>query len=68
MTREELHALVDAQFDDLEALRKEPTLLEYEQKFTQIWTGLGCDVLQATLGKAPENPRKKTPVKPGLDQ
>ena len=68
MTREELHALVDAQFDDLETLQKEPTLLAYEQKFAQIWTGLGCDVLQATIGKAPQNHRKKTPVKPDLDR
>lgn len=68
MTREELHALVDAQFDSLESLHKEPTFLEYEQKFAQIWTGLGCDVLQATLGKVPENPRKKTPAKPGSDE
>lgn len=68
MTREELHALVDAQFDDLEALQKEPTFLAYEQKFAQIWTHLGGDVLQATIGKAPQNPRKKTPVKPDLDR
>ena len=68
MTREEFHVLVDAQFDDLEALQKEPTFLAYEQKFAQIWTGLGCDVLQATIGKTPENSRKKTPVKPDLDR
>lgn len=68
MTREELHTLVDAQFDNLEALQKEPTFLEYEQKFAQIWTGLGCDILQTTMGKVPENPRKKTLVKPGLDR
>lgn len=67
MTREELHALVDAQFDDLESLQKETTFLAYEQKFAQIWTTLGGNVLQATIGQAPENPRKKTPVKPGLD-
>lgn len=59
MTREELHALVDTRFDDLEALQKEPTFLEYELKFAQIWTGLGCDVLQTSMGKAPENPQKK---------
>lgn len=68
MTREELHALVDAQFDDLESLQKEPTFHAYEQKFAQIWTELGGDVLQATLGKAPQNPRKKTDVKPDLDR
>ncbi|OIN60964.1 hypothetical protein [Arsenicibacter rosenii] len=64
MTREELHALVDARFDELEALQEEPTFLSYEQKFAQIWTQLGCNVLQATLGKAPLNSRKKTSVKP----
>ena len=59
MTRAELHALIDAQFDDLEALQKEPTFLAYEQKFAEIWTNLGCDVLQATVGQAPKNSRKK---------
>ena len=68
MTREELHALVDAQFDDLETLQKEPTFLEFEQKFAQIWTGLGCHVLQATIGKAPQNSRKKTTVRLDLDK
>lgn len=63
MTREELHALVDAQFDKFAALESEPTFLSYEHKFAQIWTGLGSEVLQATIGKAPDNPRKKTPVK-----
>lgn len=67
MTREELHALVDAQFEQLQALQLEPTFLAYEQQFTHIWTILGGQVLEATLGKTPKNPRKKTPVKPGLD-
>lgn len=67
MTREELHALVDAQYDNLESLQKEDSFLMYEQKFAQIWTGLGCHVLQATIGPTPENPRKKTHVKPDLD-
>jgi len=66
MTREELHALVDAQFDELDALQKEPTFLAYEQKFAQVWTTLGGEVLQATIGQLPDNPRKKTNVKPGL--
>ncbi len=59
MTREELHAPVDAQFDNLELLQKEDNFLVYEQIFTQIWTGLGCNVLQATIGQAPENRQKK---------
>lgn len=68
MTRAELHALVDAQFDNLESLQKEPTFLEYEQKFADIWTTLGGDVLQATMGKAPENPRKKTTAELDLEK
>lgn len=65
MTRQELHALVDAQYDQLESLQQEQTFLTYEQKFAQIWTQLGGQVLQATLGHVPVNPRKKTSVKLG---
>jgi len=68
MTREELHAIVDAQFDDLETRQKEPTFLEFEQKFAQIWTGLGCHVIQETIGKTPQNSRKKTTLRLDLDK
>jgi len=67
MTREELHALVEAQFDELEALQLQPSFLAYEQKFTQIWTGIGGQVLQASLGKVPQNPQKKTSVNADLE-
>ncbi len=59
MTREELHALVDAQYDQFQALQQQPTFLAYEQQFAHIWTALGKDILQAAVGQAPENPRKK---------
>lgn len=68
MTRAELHALVDAQFDNLQNLQNEASFLTFEEKFTRIWLSLGTQVLQATVGDLPENPRKKTPVKPGLVQ
>ena len=67
MTKEELHALVDARFDELEALKTQPSFLAYEQQFAHIWNQLGGQVLQETIGKAPANPRKKTPVKAGLE-
>ena len=63
MTRDQLHALVDAQYDQFQALQKQPTFLAFEQQFAQVWTDLGKDILQATVGSAPENTRKKTPVK-----
>lgn len=68
MTRAELHALLDAQYDELEALQNQPTFLAYERQFTHIWTNLGRQVLQASLGKTPANPRKKTVVRPDSAQ
>jgi len=59
MTRQELHTLVDTHFEKFEELQQEPSFLSFEQKFAQIWTQVGCHVLQATIGKAPENPKKK---------
>jgi hypothetical protein len=67
MTREELHALVDAQYDELDAIQQQPTFLAFERQFTQVWTTLGQQVLQASLGQPPTNPRKKTVAKPGSD-
>jgi hypothetical protein len=67
MTREELHALVDAQYDELEAIQQQPTFLAFEREFTQVWTTLGQQVLQASVGQPPANPRKKTVVKPALE-
>lgn len=66
MTREELHALVDAQYEELAALQQQPTFMAFERQFTHIWTTLGQQILQASVGKPPANPRKKTPVKPDL--
>ncbi|WP_460982481.1 hypothetical protein [Spirosoma fluminis] len=66
MTRDEFHALADAHFDRLNALQDKPTFFEFEEEFTQIWTQLGQQVLQASLGKPAPNPRKKTVVKPDL--
>ncbi len=68
MTRQELHQLVDAQYDQFQALQQQPTFLAYEQEFAQLWTNLGKDVLQATIGETPENPRKKIPVKPDSER
>ena len=67
MTREELHTLVDTHFEKFEALQQQPSFLAFEQNFAQIWTEVGCDVLQATIGKAPDNPKKKTPARRGME-
>lgn len=59
MTRQKLHTLVDAQYDQLDALQQEPTFLAFERQFTHVWITLGKQVLQASIGKSPVNPRKK---------
>ncbi|HEV7382419.1 MAG TPA: hypothetical protein VGN64_21635 [Dyadobacter sp.] len=65
MTREELHALVDAQYDKLTGLQSEKTFYAYEEGFVKVWTELGGQVMQASLKKGTStDKRKKTSVKP----
>jgi hypothetical protein len=64
MTRKEFHTLADAHYDQLAALQDKPTFFDFEESFTQVWTQLGQQVLQASVGTAPTNARKKTVVKP----
>lgn len=64
MTREELHALVDAQYDKLAALQSKTTFYAFEEGFVKVWTELGGQVMQASIDKAPSDKRKKTVVKP----
>ena len=64
MTREELAKLADAKYDEINSLKKQPTLLDYEQGFVEIWQELGRQVLQAELGEAGKDRRKKRSTRP----
>lgn len=66
MTREELHALVDARYDQLQALQQLPNFMAYEQQFAHIMADLSKDILQTSVGLTPGNVRKKTPARPDL--
>lgn len=68
MTREELHALVDARYDEFQALQQQPNFLAYEEKFAPIMTDLGKDILQTSMGPTPVNPRKKILHKPDSEK
>lgn len=59
MTREEFAKLADAKYDEINALKKQPTLMDYEQGFVEIWQQLGKEVLQADLGGTSKDRRKK---------
>jgi hypothetical protein len=63
MTREELHALVDAQYDKLADLQSKDTFYAFEEGFVKVWIELGNQVLQASIDKAPADKRKKTSAK-----
>jgi hypothetical protein len=69
MTREELHALVDAHYDKLTDLQSKRTFYAFEEGFVKVWTELGGQVMQASLGKAQsKDKRKKTIVKPASEK
>ena len=64
MTREEFAKLADAKYDEINALKQQPTMLDYEQGFVEIWQELGRQVLQAELGEAGKDRRKKRSTRP----
>ena len=64
MTREEFAKLADAKYDEINALKEQPTMLDYEQGFVEIWQELGRQVLQAELGEAGKDRRKKRSTRP----
>jgi hypothetical protein len=69
MTREELHALVDAHYDNLTDLQSKETFYAFEEGFVKVWTELGGQVMQASLGKGQsKDQRKKTIVKPASEK
>lgn len=67
MTREEFAKLADAKYDEINALKEQPTLLDYEQGFVEIWQELGRQVLQKDLGAPGKDRRKKRSTKPPLE-
>lgn len=69
MTREEFLALANAQYDKLADLQSKETFYAFEEGFVKVWTALGGQVMQASLGKTPsKDKRKKTAVKPDSEK
>ena len=64
MTREEFAKLADAKYDEINALKKKPTLLDYEQGFVDIWQELGREIIQVDLGSSSTDRRKKRSSNP----
>ena len=69
MTREEFHALVDAEYDKLTDLQSKETFYDYEEGFAELWIKLGGQVMQASLDKGTgRDKQKKTTAKPVLEK
>ena len=67
LTREEFAQLAATRYDDVRALKQQPTLLDYEQGFVEVWTELGCQVAKATLDPTSEDRHKKSKFVPPSD-
>lgn len=59
MSEEEFLKLAKAKYEEIHALKKEPTFLDYEKGFVDIWQELGEQVAQANLGNQGKDYRKK---------
>jgi hypothetical protein len=64
MSKETYLALAGAQYEALQAAGKEPDMYTLEATFDALWTELGRDVLEQTLGPVPGDHRKKTSSRP----
>lgn len=60
MTEVEFLALAKAKYACIQALKDNPSFYDYEKSFDEIWTDLGRQVLEKSIGQVPSNHRKKT--------
>ena len=59
MSEEEFLKLAKAKYEKINSLKNEPTFLDYEKGFVELWQELGEQVAQANLGNQGKDHRKK---------
>ncbi|CAN5918140.1 hypothetical protein BH24BAC1_BH24BAC1_30310 [soil metagenome] len=64
MNKEEYIKLAESKWPELEALQQEGDFYTYEKRFVEIMQELNQAVLQAHLGPAPQDYRKKKASRP----
>jgi hypothetical protein len=64
MTEQEFLSLAKAKYTEISELKEQPTLLDYEQGFVDIWQELGRQIIQADLGGVSKDRRKKRNINP----
>ena len=58
MTKEEYIKLALSKWDEIEKLKDQDNLYDYEKCFDKLWAKLGKDVLEMNLGEVPRDRRK----------
>lgn len=64
LNREEFQNTVMQRFEALRELHRHDNFYDFEKDFEKIWLELGREVLQQSLGEAPEERRKKNDSRP----
>ncbi len=64
MSKEEYLAKAAARYEALQKLKEQKDFYNYEAEFDKIWTDMGREVLEGSIGKVPANKRKKTSSAP----
>lgn len=67
MTREEMTAIVLARYEEFKKLEGAATFYDFEKEFERLWIELGRELMQASLGDAPAERRKKKDSRPGSE-
>lgn len=68
MTRAEFLEKCSQRWDDIENLQHFNNLYDLEKTFDGIWTETGRDILESSIGKVPENHRKKKSSKQNTEK
>ena len=59
MSEDEFLILARQKYQELKALKNEPTFYDYEKRFDALWQELGRQVLEKSLSEVPVDRRKK---------
>ncbi len=64
MTESEFMALALSKYEQIKSLENSVDFYQHEKDFDQVWTELGGQVLEKTLGEQPTSVRKKKACRP----
>lgn len=67
INEEDFLALAKSKYAEIQLLNDQPTLLDYERGFVELWSELGRQVAQANLGDQGRDRRKKKDSTPPLE-